>query len=240
MTHAQVDDGNKNDAELFKPIMAKTKQCLESFGLFFQSLGADQGFYSAENLKFLDQQLLTGYLPVKFQPNNTGGFDRSRFRYDSEKDQFICPEGKILKFKQYHSQYPHQKKYQAREKDCRLCAQKLQCTSVKLRTIQRSIHEDLIQAAIQRRQSQEGNTAELLRQTQAEGVYAHIKEILKFRKLYSLGLENARKKFLMACSVVNLKKLIRVLYPFCHIFRTFCTFFNQQAQPKEIIAPVLP
>jgi len=244
ITHAQVDDGSKNDAELFKPIVSRTKKRMESLGLSFQSLGADQGFYSAENLKFLDQERLTGYLPVRFQPNNTGGFDRSRFRYDFEKDQFVCPGGKILKFKQYHSQYPHQKKYQAREKDCRLCPQKPQCTSVKFRTIQRSIHDDLIQAAIQRCQSQEGGKAELLRQTQAEGAYAHIKEILKFRKLYSLGLENARKKFLMACSVINLKKLLQVPRwlneRFCQLSSQFFALFKERTRLRPCLGFIQP
>ena len=100
---------------------------------------------------------------------------------------------------------------------------------MKFRTIQRSIHEDLIQAAIQRCQSQEGNTAELLRRTQAEGTFAHIKEVLKLRKLYSLDLESAGKRFLMACVAINLKKLIQAF----GILRRF--FYNFVVSLKNVL-----
>lgn len=117
-----------------------------------------------------------------------GDFAREKFRYDTEKDQFICPEGKVLKFRQVCTEQPHLKKYRSREKDCCVCPQKPLCTSGNVRTLQRSIYDDLIQAALKRYQSKEGMEAALRRQIQAEGTFAHLKEVLKFKNSIRLVL----------------------------------------------------
>lgn len=234
ITHAQVDDANKNDAELLKAVVSRAKERLSSRGLGLQSVGADQGFYSTENLKFLEEEKLIGYLPPRLQRNHIQGYHQNRFRYDPQKDVFICPEGKILEFKQYHSQYPHLKKYRARPKDCRICSQRVSCTVGQVRSIQISVHENLIQTAIQRCQSEAGRIAMLLRKTQSEGTFAHLKEVLKFRKLYSLGLESAGKRFLMACAAINLKKLIQASDILCHFFRNLAFFFKERAKLRAV------
>lgn len=53
ITHAQVDDANKNDSQLLQPIVREVKKRLNQYGLSFQSVATDKGFYSAENLKSL-------------------------------------------------------------------------------------------------------------------------------------------------------------------------------------------
>jgi transposase len=230
ITHAQVDDGNKNDAELLKPIVTTLKDRLSKNGFCFQSVATDKGYYSAENLKFLNDEELIAHIPPRLQPNNTGGFDRHKFRYHPDKDEFTCPEGKVLKFRQLSAGWPHLKKYRSREKDCRLCPQKPFCTPGNARTLQRSIHDDLIQIALERAKSKEGIEASLRRQIQAEGTFANLKGVLKFKKLYSLGLESARKRFLMGCAVVNLKKLIRFLCCFRLFFSQILYSFKEQTK----------
>ena len=49
ITHAQVDDANKNDSELLQPIVREVKERLSKHGLSFQSLATDKGFYSGES-----------------------------------------------------------------------------------------------------------------------------------------------------------------------------------------------
>jgi len=229
ITHAQVDDGNKNDAELLKPVASRLKERLSKNGFCLQSLATDKGFYSAENLKFLEDERVIAHIPPRLQLNHTGGFDRHQFRYDSNKDQFVCPEGNVLKFKQVCAERPHVRKYRSREKDCRLCPQKSLCTSGNVRTLQRSIYDNLIQTAIKRCQSKEGMEAALRRQIQAEGTFANLKGVLKFKKLYSLGLESAGKRFLMACATINLKKLIRFLFWFRVFLSQILGSFKEQA-----------
>lgn len=231
ITHAQVDDANQNDVELLEPIVQRTRQQLEAFQLSLKTISVDLGYYSGENLHFLDQEQITAYLPPKREENHQGLFTRDKFRYEPDKDRFVCPQNNILTFRS-HAEQPHIKRYQAQPKDCASCPQRSLCTVGKVRTVQRSVYELIIEEARLRYETPEGKEAMRLRRTQAEGLYARLKEQLKFRKCYALGIENAKKKFLAACSVLNLKKLLPVLSPIvsrvAYVFYRFVGFFKKQ------------
>jgi len=227
ITHAQVDDANKNDSELLRPIAREVKERLNQHGLSFQSLATDKGFYSAENLKWLSDQTLTAYMTPRRLVTLEGDFSREHFHYDKENDQFICPQGKSLHFRQVDHKLPHLRRYRAREKDCRVCPQKSLCTQGRARTIQFSIHENLIAEALKRSKSQEAKAFFRLRNIQAEGTFAHLKEVLKFNKLYCLGLASASKRFMMGCAVINLKKLLRFWHHLCQLFYKVLQFFKE-------------
>lgn len=227
ITHAQVDDANKNDSELLQPIVQKVKERLNQHGLLFHSLATDKGFYSTENLKWLSDKTLTAYMAPRRLTTTEGDFSREHFSYDAVNDRFICPEGKPLYFRQIDDKLSHIRRYRAEEKNCRACPQKALCTKGKARTISFSIYEDLIAEALQRSKSQEAKTFHRLRNIQAEGSFAHLKEVLKFKKLYSLGRETASKRFIMGCAVINLKKLLRFWRHLCQLFCQTLQFFKE-------------
>ncbi len=208
ITHAQVDDASKNDSELLQPIVGEVKERLNQQGLSLQSVATDKGFYSAENLKSLSDESIIAYMTPRRLTTKQGDYSREHFRYDEPNDRFICPEGKSLYFRQFDDELPHLRRYRAQERTCLGCPKKLRCTKGKARTISFSIYEDLITEALKRSVSPEAKRFHRLRNIQAEGSFAQLKEVLKFNKLYSLGITNARKKFIMGCSVINLKKLI--------------------------------
>ena len=199
ITHAQVDDANKNDSELLQPIVREVKERSNQYGLLFQSLAADKGFYSAENLKCLSDETLTAYMTPRRLTEMEGDFSREHFYYDTANDRFICPEGQRLYFRQLDDKLSHIRRYRAEEKNCCVCPKKSLCTKGKARTISFSVYENLITEAHQRSKTQEAKAFHRLRSIQAEGTFAHLKEVLKFKKLYSLGLETAGKRFMMGC-----------------------------------------
>lgn len=211
ITHAQVDDANKNDCELLQPIVGETKQRLNREGLCFQSVATDKGFYSAENLKWLSDETVTAYMTPRRLTTKEGAFAREHFQYDKIIDRFICPQGKPLYFRQIDDELSHLRRYRAREKDCSPCSQKNLCTQGKARTISFSIHEDLIAEAWKRSEGEKSKAFHRLRNIQAEGTFANLKGVLKFKKLYSVGLASATKKFVIGCAVINLKKIASFL-----------------------------
>lgn len=231
ITHAQVDSANQNDVELLRGLISKTRQRLNVYGLSFRSLGVDSGYYSAENLKTAADQSLELFIPPNLQTQDNGLFRRDQFKYDPDRDQFICPAGKILKFRGL-GKLPHVKKYQAKSEDCQSCVQKALCTRGQVKVIQQSIHYALIQVAVEKIKSIEGQSAMRLRRIQAEGSFAHLKTVLKFNRLSCLGLANAQKKFFMACSVINLKKFFSTLNMLWRFLVNFSTqqlsFFKEQ------------
>lgn len=222
ITHAQVDFANQNDVELLEPLILKTQSRLITHGLRCKTLAVDSGYYSAENLKTAADQSLELFIPPNLQTQDNGLWRKDRFQYDAPQDQFICPEGKILKFRGF-AKRAHMKKYQAKTHDCQTCPQKALCTRGQVKVIQQSIHYPLIDAACQRLQSDQGRAAMRLRRIQAEGSFAQLKSVLKFVRLSCLGLGNAQKKFFMACSVINLKKLLQVAHPILRFFINFLT-----------------
>lgn len=209
ITHAQVDEASKNDSELLQPVVRETRKRLNQHGFLFQSVATDKGFYSAENLKSLCDESITAYMTPRRLTTKQGDYSREHFYYDKLKDRFICPEGKPLYFRQLDDQLSHLRRYRAQEKDCLGCPKKSLCTKGKARTISFSIYDDLISEALKRSESKEARKFHRLRNIQSEGNFAQLKEVLKFRKLYSLGITNAQKKFILGCAVINLKKLLR-------------------------------
>ena len=238
ITHAQVDDGNKNDSELLQPIVREVKERLNQQGLSFQSVATDKGFYSTENLKYLSDETIIAYMTPRRLTTMEGDFAREHFYYDKPDDRFICPQGKPLYFRQIDDKLSHIRRYRAQEKDCGACPQKALCTKGKARTISFSIYEDLIAEAVKRSESQEAKAFHRLRNIQAEGTFANLKEVLKFKKLYSLGLESARKRFVMACAVINLKKLLSFLRLLFVFFRQMINVFKEQDSCRRLVLAV--
>ena len=226
ITHAQVDDSNKNDSQLLQPIVSGLKERLNQHGLSLRSLATDKGFYSTENLKWLSDQTIIAYMTPRRLSTLEGDFSREHFHYDKENNRFICPQGKPLYFRQIDHELPHLRRYRAQEKDCRGCPKKSLCTKGKARTIQFSIYENLIAEALKRSKTQEAKAFHRLRNIQAEGTFAHLKEVLKFHKLYCLGLETAAKRFVMGCAVINLKKLLRFWRHLYEFFYKRLQFFK--------------
>lgn len=104
---------------------------------------ADKGYFAADQIKECVDNGITPYIPeperVPSQAKNAPGrlFLENEFRYDREKDSYICPQGSELAFRR---KVEHKGKvtriYQGRE--CLGCAVKARCTnSLKGRTISR-------------------------------------------------------------------------------------------------------
>ena len=61
---------------------------------------ADAGYFDTEELKKVDKQDIKVIVPSQRQASQKdfGPFDKERFKYDSEKDCYICPEGNKLTY----------------------------------------------------------------------------------------------------------------------------------------------
>ena len=68
------------------------------------SLLADSGYYTKKNLEYLKREGIEGYLPSseqardgkdKYKPRR---YSKDKFRYDEERDVYVCPEGKELRY----------------------------------------------------------------------------------------------------------------------------------------------
>jgi hypothetical protein len=140
--------GSGPEQELFEPMIEQAKQNMEYIKrgkeyLEGKKVIADTGYFTEENLKKAYDEKLDTYIPdqqyrrrderyrgsEKHRPKTNSKYTREDFRYDKEKDSFLCPNGMVLrvdnrnvKIKDYEG-----KRYVARQADCSGCKLRKKC-----------------------------------------------------------------------------------------------------------------
>jgi transposase len=112
---------------------------------------ADKGYYNGDELRECEQNDIVAYVAKpKTSPNKAKGyFDRSRFRYISDDDEYECPAGERLTFRTQGKEDGKQiRRYWSSV--CGSCAIKTQCTTGKERRVRRWVHEDVLERAAKR------------------------------------------------------------------------------------------
>src|SRR3989440_718571 len=109
--------------------------------LWPRQVTGDSKYGTEENIVALETQHIRAYVPLPDIDHRTEFFSAERFRYDAERDVYLCPAGKELHFFQAHST-ERSRRYRARAKDCNHCPLKAQCTTSKQgRSLCRSVDE---------------------------------------------------------------------------------------------------
>jgi hypothetical protein len=125
ISHVQADFADGRDCQYLPDITSKLQKRLNDNDLKLVDLIADGGYSSGTSYEFLEQQGITGWVPVfgKYKPEIEG------FTYNSKLDQFICPAGKIISFRKYDTTVDGGllKTYRATYKDCQTCPLKSTC-----------------------------------------------------------------------------------------------------------------
>ena len=104
----------------------------------------DRKYGTEENIVALETQDIRAYVPIPDIDHRTEFFSADRFRYEAERDVYICPAGKELHQDRAHST-ERSLRYRARAKDCNHCPLKAECTTSKQgRTLCRSVDEEYL------------------------------------------------------------------------------------------------
>src|ERR1700746_4024300 len=112
--------------------------------LWPRQVTGDRKYGTEDNLVAIENQGIHAYIPSPDSDHRTEFFSSDRFRYEAERDVYLCPAGKDL-----HLDLPHSTerslRYRARAKDCNHCLLKAKCTTSKQgRTLCRSVYEDYL------------------------------------------------------------------------------------------------
>ncbi len=112
--------------------------------LWPRQVTGDSKYGTEDNIVAIEDQHIRAYVPLPDNDHRTEFFSADRFRYDAERDVYLCPAGKELHLDQPHST-ERSLRYRARAKECNHCPLKAQCTTSKQgRTLCRSVHEDYL------------------------------------------------------------------------------------------------
>jgi transposase len=195
----------ENDAHQLTAMIGEVEQNL---GEVAKETVADGSYGSAEELGKAEAQGYGVVVSLK-DPTRVGEFHSSRFQYDPESDQVVCPRGETLRLQgiRRHKQKPFPLRVY-RCQNFRDCPLREACT--------RDRHGRLVEigpyhGAVERqRQKQaEAEKRQLLKKRKGlvEPVFGTIKQAMGFRRYTVRGLEKVQTQWSLICAAFNLRKL---------------------------------
>lgn len=189
-------------------------QANEVLGKPCENACGDAGFANTENLKEPDRQGITVIVPTQKQAGEKEPteFAKEQFQYDKEKDEYVCPEGQILKFRGLNRRKGHRNYCISKSKICQACRQYGKCTRSKYgRRVIRLNDEEIKEKLEQQYISQKGQEIYKLRKTKVELPFGHIKCNLKVGGFLLRGLAGAKAEMSLWASCFNIARMITLL-----------------------------
>ena len=195
------------------------EQLKTSLGRLPKKLIADAGYGSEENYVYLEDEGVKGFVKYNtFHQEQKKDRRKSRFlvemfRYDEEKDEFLCPDGRRMLYHEtsrYRSENGYWKEVRIYAcEDCSGCELKTQCTRAKgNRSIRISFAlQSLRTKARANLLSEEGMNVRSRRPVEAESVFGRWKHNWNFRRFLLRGLEKVETEMGLLSIAHNITKL---------------------------------
>lgn len=181
----------------------------EEHSILPKEVSADTKYGTADNYRFLSETGIKPSIPNQGGQNNTGLLKKDNFIYDKEKDQYACPQGKVLTNGCFVKNQRHYI-YRARPKDCRNCKLLKQCTkSPAGRSVTRHVNEVYIEQAKEHLKTPSARATITQRGEYVENAFAHEKKDLGLNRARFRGLMSVHIQSLLTASSYNLKKLLQ-------------------------------
>jgi transposase len=208
--HAIIVDVEATPARTYDEV-ASTKVMIErterDFNLKPNWLAADSAYGTGKFLAWLIDKDIAPHVSVRdLSTRKDGTFSRADFRYDKQKDIYVCPASKTLKSTgRLHADNTY--RYIASTRDCRACLLKTKCCpKTPLRRIPRDVNEvardvarELVGTPAFERSWDQRKKVEMR--------FAHLKVHHRFERMRLRGLSGARDEFHLAAIVQNLKTM---------------------------------
>lgn len=190
----------------------------ENMGEKPKKLLADSGYYSVDNLTYLENEDIDSYMPhpddardkkdkykTKPQP-----FDKRYFKYEKPDDCYICKEDKVLR---KFANQPKRDLTIYRAKDCPECKNRTLCLRSKkgLRTVSRYTNEEFIEMMRHKLTTEDGKRHYRKRAPAAESPFGHFKKNLGFRQFFLRGHKAVSCESRLLCIGYNIKKIAQIM-----------------------------
>jgi transposase len=186
-------------------------QAKETLGVEALSVVADRGYSSAREVEACVDANITPYLPKPETSANKalGLFTKNDFRYDRERDLYVCPAGEELTFRHASREKGRDIRYY-RTYACRECALRSKCTrNTQSRRISRTANEHVLEEMNERVAAR----PDILRRRKAivEHPFGTIKRWMNQAYFLTRGLSGVRAEFSLTALAYNLKRLIAIV-----------------------------
>jgi transposase len=194
-----------NDQEQLNPMI---EAAAHNTGKAPEQTLADKGYFTGAQMAQAERarrEVLVN-APADYQGDGSR-FHRANFTYDAARDVFTCPLGQTLSYWNRHK--PERKQdaptiiYLCRS--AAECPCRAECTrQARGRTINKDAYYEVVRRQMEKQQTP--SNRELLRQRKqiAELPFAHIKQLMGFRRWTVRGLQNVRAQWNLLCATLNL------------------------------------
>ena len=177
--------------------------------LWPRQVTGDKKYGTEENLVAIEDQGIRAYIPIPDMDHRTEFFSAQEFTYEAERDVYVCPAGKELRFDRPHST-ERQLRYRARARDCNHCTLKAQCTTSKQgRSLCRSVDEACLERVRAYQPTAAYKKALRKRQVWVEPLFAEGKDWHGMRRFRLRRLWRVNCEALMRAAGQNLKRLLK-------------------------------
>src|SRR6478609_1464567 len=185
----------------------------ERFDIKPKRLAADTAYGSGPNLSWLvkDKDIAPHIPVIDKSKREDGTFSREDFRFDKERNVYVCPANKTLTTTGTVIDDGETLRYLASTSDCRGCPLKARCCpKAPFRRIPRSIYEEArdVARALAKTEAFEQSRRERKR---VEMLFAHLKRILRLGRLRLRGPRGAQDEFTLAAIAQNLRRLAKLV-----------------------------
>jgi hypothetical protein len=174
---------------------------------------ADSGFSDIDELEKVDEQGIKVVVPSTRQASDKtpGPFDKSNFKYDHASDSYMCPTGKILKYRRTNSGKEH-KEYWADGGICKKCPNFGLCTKCRRgRKVTRMLKEELRQKLERQYEQPDSQEIYTLRKQKVELPFGHIKHNLSVGGFLLRGLTGVKAEMSILASCFNVARMISII-----------------------------
>jgi IS5 family transposase len=216
ITGVATTPANATDGSQLRPMIKEQEQTLL---IKPQELTADKAYDWGENLESLAHRQIIANIALSKQVNhrNSGYFSVDDFLYDPQNIQLMCPAGYISTNCYEEVLYHYQLNkpgyaFRFRPTWCNVCPLKSKCVKNKAgRRIYISYYEPYYRQARERLASEEGKTAYRNRY-RIEQKVADLTRYCGLRRCRYRRLERARIHTLLAATVCNIKRMVKLLW----------------------------
>jgi len=157
----------------------------------------DKSYFEGENIRFMQAQGFDAYIPCQ-EKKTQKPYDKQKFRYYSEKDEYICPIEKPVKssFETYNKE---RKKYIRiyEGEECRNCTHQRQRTNTKtgIRRIKQYPYETERIAMMEKMKTPQAKETYRLRAQTVEPIFADLKGNKDMGKFITRSLNTVKIEF---------------------------------------------
>jgi Transposase DDE domain/Transposase domain (DUF772) len=195
--------------------------------LWPRQVTGDKKYGTEANLVAIEDQGIRAYIPIPDMDHRTEYLSADQFHYEAERDIYLCPAGKELRFDRAHST-ERSRRYRARAKDCNHCLLKATCTtSNQGRSLCRSVDEACLDRVRAYQPTEAYKKALRKRQVWVEPLFAEAKDWHGMRRFRLRRLWRVNSEALMIAAGLNLKRLLKKRGWGRHPFpvEAICAFF---------------